>query len=242
MTDMVTYDGLLERLRGFSEEEFAAFNRRVVNDEKLEVIGVRMPQLRKVAKEYYGYFGEVSLFPDEYFEVVFVKLCLASRLKYEDFIKVSDGCVALLSDWALCDCFAPACVAKNRESYIPFIKKYLSEHGGYRGGEFVRRFALTTLLHFYVEEDYLPLIFSCIENCDPAPYYVAMGAAWLLAEVLVKHYVAGFEFLSSTMCDINIKLKAISKACDSYRISPAQKAELRALRAGLKEKLRAAKF
>ena len=174
MTDMVTYDGLLERLRGFSEEEFAAFNRRVVNDEKLEVIGVRMPQLRKVAKEYYGYFGDVSLFPDEYFEV--------------------------------------------------------------------RRFALTTLLHFYVEEDYLPLIFSCIENCDPAPYYVAMGAAWLLAEVLVKHYVAGFEFLSSTMCDINIKLKAISKACDSYRISPAQKAELRALRAGLKEKLRAAKF
>ena len=52
----------------------------------------------------------------------------------------------------------------------------------------------------------------------------------MLAEVLIKHYEAGFEFLNSTMCDINIKNKAISKACDSFRVSDERKAELRALR------------
>ena len=57
-----------------------------------------------------------------------------------------------------------------------------------------------------------------------------MGAAWLLAEVLVKHYSQGIAYLNSTMCDINIKNKAISKACDSFRISAEQKAELKSCR------------
>ena len=60
-----------------------------------------------------------------------------------------------------------------------------------------------------------------------------MAAAWLLAEVLIKDYNKGFEFLNSTMCDINIKLKAISKACDSFRVTDEQKTQLKALRAEL---------
>lgn len=228
---MVTYEELLGELKALSESDFAVFQRRIINDGKLKILGVRTPAMRKLAKKYKGQYETFSHFPNEYYEVAFLKLSLAALLPYEQFTGACDDCVELLTDWALCDCFSPACVSKRRDDFVPFIKKYLKAgEGYYNGGEFARRFSLTTLLSFYVEERYLPLIFECIAECNPDKYYVVMGAAWLLAEVLIKHYEAGFEFLNSTMCDINIKNKAISKACDSFRVSDERKAELRALR------------
>ncbi|MCD8372014.1 MAG: hypothetical protein LUD27_01790 [Clostridia bacterium] len=57
-----------------------------------------------------------------------------------------------------------------------------------------------------------------------------MAAAWLTAEVLAKHYEYGLTILKSTMCDIKVKNKAVSKGCDSFRITKEQKLQLKAMR------------
>ena len=234
---MVTYGELLSELESLSEEQFARFNRKIINDSRLKILGVRTPILRKLAKKYSCEYENISRFPDEFYEVVFLKLSIAALLPYEKFITECDGCVELISDWALCDCFVPACIKKRRDDFIPFIKKYLrAERGYFSDGEFVRRFALTTLLHFYVDGKYLDLIFDSIASSKPDKYYTAMGAAWLLADVLIYDFFAGYEFLNSTMCDINVKLKAISKVCDSFRVTAEQKQKLRALRAEIRGK------
>ena len=228
---MITYYALLDELKALSEEKFAAFQSKLFNDDKLTVLGVRTPALRKRAKKYKAEYSSLSAFPNEYYEVVFLKLSVAAFMPYEQFITVCDGCVRLLTDWALCDCFSPACIKTHREEFVPYIKRYLAAGEGYfNDGEFARRFALTALLSFYVEEEYLSFIFDSITNCRPDKYYVMMGAAWLLAEVLIKHYEAGLGYLRSTMCDITVKNKAISKACDSFRVSDERKAELKTLR------------
>ena len=228
---MITYEKFLAELRELSEPEYAQFQQKIIPDEKLEILGVRTPVMRKLAKRYRGEWQAVRSFPDEYYEVVFIKLQIASRFSYDDFISVADECVLAISDWALCDTFAPPCIAEHRDDFIPFIKRYLAAGGGfYNGGEFVRRFALTTLLSFYMEEEYLPLIFDSIASCNPKDYYVMMGAAWLLAEVLIKFYERGFVYLNSTMCNINVKNKAISKACDSFRLTEERKLQLKAIR------------
>ena len=228
---MVKYNELLEELENISEVDFADFQRRIIRDGELKILGVRTPQLRKLAKKYSGKYELFTQFPNEYYEVVFLKLTLAAQLPYDDFVAVLDDCVRLITDWALCDLFTPQCIKKRRDDFILYIKKYLAAGDGYyNGGEYARRFSLRILLSFYVEEKYLPLIFDSISCCNPDKYYVVMGAAWLLAEVLIKHYEAGFKYLHSTTCDINVKNKAISKACDSFRVSAERKAELKALR------------
>ena len=97
-------------------------------------------------------------------------------------------------------------------------------------GEFEQRFALTTLLHFYVEEKYLEEIFSMIDRSDTSKYYVHMAAAWLIAETLAKYYPQARGYLMEHSLDKRTHNKAIQKACESYRLSNDDKNYLKGLK------------
>ena len=98
------------------------------------------------------------------------------------------------------------------------------------GRVFVRRFALTTLLHFYVDEEGLPFVLDCLRKVNAGEYYVSMAAAWLAAEVLVKFPEAGTALLAENALDAATHNRAIRKACESFRVSEERKTALRALR------------
>lgn len=218
---MVTYEELLMRLHGHADEKFREFHKKLLKNERINVIGVRTPVLRRIAKEYRGEIDALMTFPDEYYEVTFLKCACAGLLSYGEFIKYVDRLVPLLDNWATCDCFAASCIKKHREDFLPYLEKYFSD-----GREFVRRYSLVTILHCYVEEGYLPLIFSYLRRCGEEEYYVMMAAAWLLAEVLVKFYDIGITFLQEGSIPAQIRNKAIQKARESFRLTAVQKNEL----------------
>ena len=120
---MVKYYELLEELESISEVDFADFQRRIIRDGELKILGVRTPQLRKLAKKYSGKYELFTQFPNEYYEVVFLKLTLAAQLPYDDFVAVLDDCVRLITDWALCDLFTPQCIKKAQGRLYPIHKK-----------------------------------------------------------------------------------------------------------------------
>lgn len=68
---------------------------------------------------------------------------------------------------------------------MPHIEAYIA-----RGTEFSQRFGYILLLGCYMAEEYLPRIFTLLERAHTQYYYTHMGAAWLIAEVLVKFYEA----------------------------------------------------
>lgn len=219
------YQQLLDKLNAERDEEYAKFHSKLLNDEKVHVIGVRMPVLRKIAKQYEGRFEELKALPDDYYEVTFIKLTVASLLPYDKFTAVVGDCVKLIDNWACCDCFKAKCIKKNRQDFIKYIKLFLSENK-----EFYQRYALTSLLNFYVEEEYLDLIFQSAGAANTDFYYVHMAVAWLIAEVLVKHYQAGVEFLKRGTLDKRTHNKAITKATESYRLSEENKKYLKSLK------------
>lgn len=224
------YHEFLEELKGFADESYKAFHKKLLKNDAVNVIGVRIPQLRVLAKKYKSEVETLLTFPDEYYEVTFVKLTVVALLPYEKFIRYVDGCVALIDNWATCDCFAPKCIKKHKDEFLFYIYSYLNN-----GGEFYQRFALTTLLHFYVDEKYLQQIFSILqEDIDTDLYYVHMAAAWLIAEMLIKFYGDTVEFIKSDLTDNFLDKKthnkAIQKACESYRLSDEQKTYLKGLK------------
>lgn len=243
MNGMQPYAQLLSELENLAEPAYAQFHKRLLKDDKINVLGVRVPELKKLAKRYKNSVDILLEFPDEYYEVTFIKLQTVALLPWEGFIKYVDRCVSLIDNWATCDCFAPKCILAHKDEFLPYISKYLRKDLGYGVTEFSQRFALTTLLHFYVDECALPYIFEriCVD-ADLNLYYVHMAAAWLIAEVLVKFYDRGVGYLKDNAerydkegkgreC-INIKThnKAIQKACESYRLTKEQKDFLRGLK------------
>lgn len=222
---MTPYQEFLNELNALAEPEYREFHKKLLKNDKINILGVRVPQLKKLAKKYVNEVDNILSFPDEFYEVTFVKLSAVALLDYGSFIARLDRCVKLIDNWAACDCFVPRCIKSNRDEFLPYIRHYASA-----AGEFEQRFALTTLLHFYVEEQYLEIIFSLAESCDTSKYYVHMAVAWLVAETLIKHYIRAVDFLLKNALDKKTHNKAIQKACESFRLSNDQKNYLKGLK------------
>ena len=222
---MITYEEVIARLLSLKDEQYAAFHSKLLKNDSVNLIGVRMPTLRALAKEWKVETDIFLAFPDEYYEVTFLKCALVGMLKYEEFVKRVDAVVPLLDNWATCDTFTAPCVKKHKEEFLPFIKKYLQSDW-----EFTVRYGLVMLLHYYVDEQYLPLIFESVRNLKKNDYYIMMGAAWLIAEVLVKYFKEGVRFLEEGSMEKAMHNKAIQKASESYRISDEEKAFLKSLK------------
>lgn len=221
----MTYSEFLNELMPYAEPDFAAFQKRIVNSPAQGFLGIRTPVMRKLAKRFKARLDELFAFPDNYYEVTFIKLTAASLLPYDEFCGYVGRCMPLIDNWALCDCFRPACLKRHRDEFLPYLEEFFAH-----GGEFYQRFVLTTLLGDYVEEKYLPLIADYLKRADTRLYYVHMAAAWLTAELLVKHYDQGLEILKGGILRPKTHNKAIQKAKESFRITEEQKGYLESLK------------
>ena len=113
----MTYLGFIESLKEQAESSFADFQKRLIFT-KYEILGVRTPTMRAMAKRYLPYLKEIWAFPNEYYEVVFIKLTIVSLLPYEQFIDYVDDCVLLMDNWALCDIFKAKCIRKHKKEFF----------------------------------------------------------------------------------------------------------------------------
>lgn len=222
---MITYEEVCAELKAHEDKKYRDFHKKLLKNECINVIGVRTPVLRSLAKEWKGEWENFRAFPDEYYEITFLKCTLAGQLPFGEFCMAVQEVVPLLDNWATCDCFTAPTISKHKEEFLPFVREYLADER-----EFVHRFGLVTLLHYYVEETYLPLIFGSVKKADGGEYYVMMAAAWLLAEALVKFYGEGVKFLREAGLGRELNNKAIQKARESFRLTEAQKNELKTFR------------
>lgn len=221
------YEEFLTELKALQDSSYRQFHKKLLKNDNINVLGVRTPFMKKIAKKYRYSVDELMSFPDEYYEVTFIKLSAVALLSYEKFIEYIDKCVPLIDNWATCDCFTPKCIDKHKDEFLPFIFKYLNVDK-----EFYQRFALTTLLHYYVDENNLKTLIDAINKADTKYYYVHMAVAWLIAEMLIKYYDNTVGFLTAELNFLDKKTynKAIQKAVESYRLTDGQKNFLKGIK------------
>ena len=61
---------LISLLESLSEEKFRVFNEKIVHTSKYRVIGVRMPDLKAIAKEHKADYKEIFELPYDSFEEI----------------------------------------------------------------------------------------------------------------------------------------------------------------------------
>ncbi|MBR3257052.1 DNA alkylation repair protein [Candidatus Saccharibacteria bacterium] len=224
------YQQFQTELISYADDEYRQFSMRGIPCER-PFLGVRIPDIRRlVGKIKREDFEEFLGVKPVAFEEVIARGFLIGRLDYNGILEYFDSQIEYLDNWCSVDTFCSALrkkIEKNRDDFLDKKIESLLKSDN----EFATRTGLVFLLDFYVSSEYLQLIFDRIESLKTREeYYVKMALAWLVAECFIKFPEETFSYMIQSELDDWTFNKAISKICDSRRVEPDIKAEIKRYR------------
>ena len=199
------------------------------------MIGVRTPELRKLAKQMLKRedIGEfLRDLPHRYFDEDQLHAFIVSGIKeYGKCMEELMRFLPFVDNWATCDQMSPGVFKKHRPELLAEIREWLgSEH------TYTVRFGIGMLMQHFLDEDFDPAYPELVAGVHSEEYYVNMMIAWYFATALAKQYDAVLPFIEGRRLDPWTHNKTIQKAVESYRISDEQKEYLRSLKVQVSKK------
>lgn len=193
------------------------------------ILGVRVPVLRKIAKELAqdNWRENYAKLGNDYYEEIMLQGMILGLAKtnIEEIKQYLTTFIPKIDNWAICDtcCAGLKITAKNRETIWEFLQQYLKSEK-----EFEIRFGVVMLLDYYIIPEYLGKLFKTFDEIKHEGYYVKMAEAWAISICYIKFPKETNEYLKSNKLDNFTYNKAIQKIIESYRVSDEEKQELRA--------------
>ena len=223
------YEMYVDYLKSLQDENYRKFHQNLTTT-RYEILGLRVPMQRKIAKEISkGNIEEFFCFcKDKYYEEVNIEGFVLAGIKELSLLeKYFDSFVLKIDNWAICDgfCNSLKIVQKNKEYFWKKIQELLKKEE-----TFSVRVGLILLLCFYVEKEYIFDILQLVKTVTHEEYYVGMGLAWLLAECYIKYPEETLVLLKEKSLSSFVQNKTISKIRDSYRVSKEEKEFLQSLK------------
>lgn len=221
---------IVSRLFDMQDLKYREFHSKLMPTvEKSRVIGVRTPELRKLAKEISKTRLAEAFIKNpvhEYYEENNLHAFLIEKIgDYEACIEELNKFLPLVDNWATCDMMRPKAFKKNLDKLLPQIKNWLAS-----GETYTVRFGIECLMLYYLDANFKPEYPEMICKIRSEEYYVKMMQAWYFATALAKRYGDIIPFLEQNRLNADTHNKAIQKAVESYRITPEQKAYLKTLK------------
>ena len=219
-----------ERLFALQDKDYQAFTAKLNPTVDPDVIiGVRLPDLRALAKELKGTEEErefMQVLPHRYHEENHLHAFLLSNIKdFDEALTQTERFLPYIDNWAVCDSMRVKAFQKNPDKLLPSIEKWLkSEH------PFTVRCAILCLMNYYLNDRFDVQYPELVAAVHREEYYVRMMQAWYFATALAKQYKATLPYLTEHKLDLWVHNKTIQKAVESYRITAEQKAYLRTLK------------
>ena len=222
---------ILSKLLEMQDIKYRDFTSKLIPNITLDsMIGVRLPQVKKLAKELYRsgeYIDFINSLPHTYFEEYHLHCYIISEMKdFEELLIELEKLLPYIDNWSVCDSLRPKCFPKNKEKALIYIKKWLkSEH------IYTQRFAIEMLMVHYLDEDFKAEYLDIVSKVKGDDYYLKMMIAWYFATALAKQYEATLPYFENKLIkDKWTHNKAIQKARESYRVSNDNKAYLKTLK------------
>ena len=218
-----SYKEFVKYLISIQDKKYKEFHSSLVLNSKYEMIGIRVPIMRDIAKEIAK--GDIESFlknaQDKYYEEVMIQGLVISHIKDEKiFYKYFKEHINKIDNWALCDSFCSSIkiVRKHEEKYFTEAIKM-----AINSDEFVSRVGLVVILDHFIEQNNLDAIFDTLNKIQSDKFYINMAEAWLLCEMYIKFPNETQDFLKKNSLNKFTQNKAISKIHDSYRVSREEK-------------------
>ena len=187
--------------------------------DKEKIIGVRVPVLRKFAKEFYKNKPAVEEFlsdlPHHYYEENLLHGFLVEQIKdFQSAVEYTEAFLPFVDNWAVCDTFSPKIFQKHPKEVYEYIQKWIKSDKTY-----TVRYAVGLLLSNYLDEHFQKEMLQLVSEVKSEEYYVNMMLAWYFATSLAKQYESAMPLIEAQTLPPFVQNKTIQKARESRRIS-----------------------
>ena len=219
-----------EKLFEYQDLGYREFNSKLIpNIDKETMIGVRIPDIRKIEKSLSIEEKEQFLMdlPHKYFEENMLHGIIISNMKEYDKVIINlEKFLPYVDNWAVCDSISPKIFKKNREKAIVNVLSWIKSNHTY-----VCRFGIGMIMQLYLEDEYFKKSYlDIIAKIKTEDYYINMMRAWTFQVALVKKWKEAIKYIEKGLLDEFTHNKTISKSCDSYKIEKEKKEYLKTLR------------
>ncbi len=211
------YNDFVEYLKSLADEKYKNFSDSLVpaGDPSL---GVRVPLLRKTAKEISkgNYTGFLLCVRGAYREEIIVRGLVMTLIKcgYLQMLEYIKSYVNEITSWETCDIVS----FKGLKKYLPQFWNDI-EYFIYNDNPWVVRYGLGCLLEFYLTDGYIDGVLSYVNSINSDFYYVQMMQAWLIATAAAKCRDKAMAFLADNNLNPVTQNMAVRKIRESNRIS-----------------------
>ena len=219
-----------ERLAACGSETYREFQSNLVPTiPKETILGVKTPDMRKIAKEIKG-TEEANLFlaslPHKYYEENLVHFFLIAMVKdFDECTKAVETFLPYVDCWPVCDQSTPKVFTRNHGRLLPLVQKWIrSDH------VYTARFGIRMLMNEFLGEDFEPEYLEWVVAVQGEDYYIKMMIAWFFATALAKRYEESIVYIEEHRLDPWTHKKTIQKAVESFRVSEEHKNHLKTLR------------
>lgn len=219
-----------EELLALQDISYADFQAKLTPNIPRELfIGVRVPELRKLAKKV-AEEPETSKFlrelPHKYYDENMLHGLIISEIKdYDACIEAVDIFLPYVDNWAVCDIMSPKIFKKNKTALLEKIKEWSASEKTY-----TCRFGIEMLMSHFLDDDFKPEYLEIPLSVNSEDYYVKMMIAWFFATALAKQWDATIKHMEDQRLDPWTHNKAIQKARESRRITLKEKEYLKSLK------------
>ncbi|MBQ7345991.1 MAG: DNA alkylation repair protein [Oscillospiraceae bacterium] len=219
------YDHLVRRLDGLADPTVEAYQNKIISDTCYPMRNIRMPALRKLAKDVargdwrrtleqarWQSFEEVLVIG---LAVAYAKEPLAQKLEALRMV------LPHLDSWGMTDSIAPTLKLVPQEGKIGWelAMECLESDRPY-----TVRFGVVMLLFHFLDSEHIPQVAQRLLQIRDDRYYVRMAVSWCFAEMAVHDPRRVMEILADGELDPFVQDMTIRKMRESYRISPEMKA------------------
>ena len=229
---MITAENIKDILNEYIDEKFKDFTSALIPGAR-PILGVRVPILRKFAKEiaegdWQTYLREAS--EDSYEEVAIKGFVIGyAKAELEVLLPYIAEHIEKINDWSLCDGFCSnlKVVKKHREEILEFLLPYAKIDD-----EFKQRVVAVMLMTYYLTDEYIDMTLKVLDNLKNEKYYCKMAVAWAIATAWAKQREKTYCYMldgNNTLDDWSYN-KAIQKMLESLRVSDEDKVMLRKMK------------
>lgn len=220
-----------ERLIELSEEKYRKFSSSLIPNID-NVLGVRLPVLRKLAKEIYksdNWQDFLNQKQSDYMEEVMLQGMIIGLVKDEpqNILNYIKDFVPKINNWAVCDTFCTGLKFTNTNKALvwDFLQMYFQSDK-----EYELRFGIVMLLSYFIEDFYIDKILKILDKVNHEGYYVKMAVAWAVSICYIKFSEKTQKYLHVSNLDNWTYNKSIQKIIESYRIDKQTKELLKKMK------------